>query len=159
MSVPPVLATQACVHCGALSQNNEGKCWLCYESKSTPNPFAVTSNLVTEEALHLPMTTWDIVFGVLLGICVLLTMLIAIGLAVEDRGLLIPFAIFTGPAFAVTFFRGIVPRGAKGSPRPASLFLTFIVSLLATVLISVVLAVAAVIMLFLACVGVFGGGR
>jgi len=63
-----------------------------------------------------------------------------------------------GPAYAVTFFRGIVSRGAKGSPRPASLFLTFVVSLLVTVLISVVLAVAAVIMLFLACVGVFGGG-
>lgn len=158
MNVPPVLATHACVHCGALSQTNDGKCWLCYENKSTPNPFAVSSNLVTEETPHSPMTTSDMVFGVLLAICVLLTLLIAVGLAVEDRGLLIPFAIFMGPAYAVTFFRGIVPRGAKGSPRPASLFLTFIVSLLVTVLISVVLAIAAVIMLFLACVGVFGGG-
>ncbi len=153
MNVPPVIATQACVHCGALSQTNDGKCWLCYENKSTPNPFAVSSNLITEETPYSPMTTLDVIFGVLLGICVLLTVLIGVGLAVEDQGLLIPFAIFMGPAYAVTFFRGIVPRGAKGSLRPASLFLTFVVSLLVTVLITVVLAVAAVVMLFLACAG------
>ena len=106
-----------------------------------------------------PMTTWDVVFGVLLGICVLLTILIAVGLAVEDRGLLVPFAIFMGPAYVVTMIRGIVPRGTKGSPRPANLFLTFMVSLLATVLISIILTVAAVVLLFLACIGIFGAGR
>ncbi len=155
MSVPPVLATQTCVHCGALSQTKDGKCWLCYENKSTPNPFAVTGNLVTEATPHSTMTTWDVVFGVLLGSCVLLTVLIAIGLAVEDRGLLIPFAIFMGPAYLVTILRGIVPRGAKGSPRPANLLLTFAVSLLVTGLIVIILAVAAVIMLFLVCFGSF----
>jgi hypothetical protein len=93
------------------------------------------------------------VFGALLAICLLLTLVIAVDLAVEDRGRLIPLAIFIGPAYAVTLFRGIVPRGAKGSLRPAGLFLTFIVSLLVTALISVALAVAAVILLFLASVG------
>ncbi len=112
-----------------------------------------------ETDLVSPMTTWDVVFGVLLGICVLLTILIAVGLAVEDRGLLVPFAIFMGPAYVVTMIRGIVPRGAKGSPRPANLFLTFVVSLLATVLISIILTVAAVVLLFLACIGIFGSGR
>ena len=53
--------------------------------------------------------------------------------------------------------RGIIPRGTKGSPRPASLFLTFVVSLLATVLISILLAIAAAALLFLACIGIFGG--
>ena len=119
MNIPPVLATNVCVHCGALSQTKEGKCWLCYENKSEPNPFAVSGNLVTEETQSL-MTTWDLVFSVLLGICVFLTLLIGIGLAVEDRGLLVPFAIFMGPAYAVTIFRGAVSNPSKGAPRPAN---------------------------------------
>ena len=155
MSVPPVLATQTCVHCGALSQTKEGKCWLCYENKSTPNPFAVTGNPVTAATPQSPMTTWDMVFSALLGICVLLTVLIAIGLAVEDRGLLIPFAIFIGPAYLVTILRGFVPSGAKSSPRPANLLLTFVVSIMVTGLIVIILVVAAVIMLFLVCLGAF----
>ena len=155
MSVPPVLATQTCVHCGALSQTKEGKCWLCYENKSTPNPFAVTGNPVTAATPQSPMTTWDMVFSALLGICVLLTVLIAIGLAVEDRGLLIPFAIFMGPAYLVTIFRGVVPRGAKGSRRLANLLLTFAVSIMVTGLIVIILAVAAVALLFLMCIGAF----
>lgn len=157
MNVPPVIATQACVHCGALSQSAEGKCWLCYENKSTPNPFAVSGIPMADENAIGPTTTWDIVFGALLGICVLLTVLIAIGMAVEDRGLLVPFAIFMGPAYIVTIIRGLMSGGTKGSPRPANLFLTFIVSLLATVMISIVLAVAAAALLFLACIGLFSG--
>ena len=155
MSVPPVLATQTCVHCGALSQTKEGKCWLCYENKSTPNPFAFTGNPIEEATPQSSMTTWDVVFSALLGICVLLTVLISIGLAVEDRGLLIPFAIFMGPAYLVTILRGVIPRGAKGSPRPANLLLTFVVSILVTGLIVIILAVAAVVLLFLVCIGAF----
>ncbi len=112
-----------------------------------------------EAAAVSPMSTWDVVFGILLGICVLLTILIGVGLAVGDRGLLVPFAIFMGPAYVVTMIRGIVPRGNKVSSRPASLLLTFVVSLLATVLISTILAIAAVVLLFLACIGIFGSGR
>ena len=159
MNIPPVLATQACVHCGALSQSPEGKCWLCFENKSAPNPFSVSGTPMEEAAAVSPMTTWDVVFGILLGICVLLTILIGIGLAVEDRGLLVPFAIFIGPAYVVTIIRGVVPPGNKGSPRPANLFLTFMVSLLATVSISIILAIAAVVLLFLACIGIIGFGR
>lgn len=159
MNIPPVLATQACVHCGALSQSPEGTCWLCYENKSAPNPFSVSGAPMKEAAAVSPMSTWDVVFGILLGICVLLTILIGVGLAVGDRGLLVPFAIFMGPAYVVTMIRGIVPRGNKVSSRPASLLLTFVVSLLATVLISTILAIAAVVLLFLACIGIFGSGR
>ena len=155
MSVPPVLATNACAHCGALSQTKEGKCWLCYENKSEPNPFAVSGNLITSEPPQSQMTTWDVVFSVLLGLCALLSLLIGIGLAVEDKGLLIPFAIFIGPAYAVTIFRGTVSIRSKGTPRPASLFVTFVV----TFLVSILLIVAAVILLFLMCIGAFSMGK
>ena len=158
MNVPPVLATNVCVHCGALSQSKEGKCWLCYENKSEPNPFAVSGNLISETSQS-SMTTWDVVFSVLLGICVVLTLLIGIGLAVEDKGLLIPFAIFMGPAYAVTIFRGTVSIASKGTPRPASLFVTFVVPLLVTFLVSILLIVAAEILLFLICIGAFSFGR
>ena len=73
MSVPPVLATQTCIHCGALSQTKEGKCWLCYGSKSTPNPFEFKGNQVEVATPQSPMTTWDVVFSALLGICVLIS--------------------------------------------------------------------------------------
>lgn len=152
MNVPPVLATNVCVHCGALSQTKEGKCWLCYENKSEPNPFAVSGNLILETS-HSRTTAWDVVDHVLLGVCVVLTLLIGIGLAVQDQGLLIPFAIFMGPAYAVTIFRGTVSITGKGTPRPASLFVTFVVSLLITFLVSILLIVAAVILLFLICIG------
>jgi hypothetical protein len=156
MNIPPVIVTQTCGHCGALSQTRNGKCWLCYESETTPNPYAISGNTATESGIPPPTTAWDIVFSVLLGICVLLTLLIAIGLAVQDPGTLIPFAILMGPAYLVTIIRGAIPsRSTKGS-RPASLFLTFIVSLLATVLISTVLIVAAAVLFFLACIGIMG---
>ena len=159
MSVPPVLATNVCAHCGALSQTKEGKCWLCYENKSEPNPFAVSGNLITSEPPQSQMTTWDVVFSVLLGLCALLSLLIGIGLAVEDKGLLIPFGIFIGPAYTVTIFRGTVSIPSKGTPCPASLFVTFVVSLLVTFLVSILLIVAAVILLFLICIGAFSMGK
>jgi len=155
MNIPPLIVTQTCSHCGALSQTKNGKCWLCYESTATPNPFAVSVNPVSQPATQSPMTASDIVFGVLLGICVLLTLLIAIGLAIQDPGTLIPFAIVVGPAYLVTVIRGAIPSRQSGSPRPASLFVTFIVSLLVTVLISIVLIVAAAILFFMACIGAF----
>ena len=159
MKVPPVIATNVCVHCGALSQNKEGKCWLCYEDKSEPNPFAVSGNLLASEPPQSLMTNWDVVFSVLLGICVFLTLLIGIGLAVEDKGLLVPFAIFMGPAYAVTIFRGTVSFASKPTSRPASLFVTFVVSILVTFLVSILLIVAAMVLLFLICIGATNFGR
>lgn len=153
MNAPPVIASHSCVHCGARSQSERGRCWLCYEDKSTPNPFAATGPSLREEAIAFPQNHWDIVFSVLLGLCVLMTLLIGIGLAVEDRGLLIPFAIFVGPAYAITLIRGMVQVTTKQGARPSSLLVTFLVSILATVSISIVLTVAAAIMLFLICIG------
>lgn len=159
MNIPPVIVTQTCVHCGALSQTKNGKCWLCYESGTTANPYAISGNTATDSTIPPPMSTSDIVFSVLLGICVLLTLLIAIGLAVQDPGTLIPFAILMGPAYLVTIIRGAVSSRSSGGSRPASLLLTFMVSLFATVLVSGVLIVATAVMLFLACIGAIGMGK
>ncbi|MCY2980314.1 MAG: hypothetical protein NTU79_16725 [Planctomycetota bacterium] len=155
MNAPPIILNDVCSHCGAVSQTKDGKCWLCYESKSTPNPYATTGMPLAKESA-VPSTVWDNVSAMLLGICVVLTVLIAIGIAVQDPGLLIPLAIFVGPAYLVTFIRGSTQVGTTGKARAGSLFLTFIVSLAATVLIAIVLAVAASILLFLICIQSFG---
>jgi hypothetical protein len=155
MNVPPVIVTQTCTHCGALSQTKGGKCWLCYESMYTPNPFAASPQTVSEGSPISPMSSTDIVFSVLLGICVLLTLLIGIGLVVQDAGMLIPFAILVGPAYLVTILRGLAST-RSGNPRPASLLLTFVVSLLVTVSVAILLLVGTIIVLFLVCLGVFG---
>ncbi len=154
MNTPPVIVTQTCTHCGALSQTKGGKCWLCYESMNTPNLFAVSLPTLSEPAPPSPMSAWDIVFGCLLGICVLLTLLIGIGLVVQDVGMLIPFAILVGPAYLVTVIRGFVPT-RSGNARPASLLLTFVVSLLVTVSIAILLLLGTIIVLFLVCLGQF----
>lgn len=154
MNIPPVIVTQTCTHCGALSQTKSGKCWLCFESMNTPNPFAVSSPTYSESAPSSPMSASDIVFSFLLGICVLLTLLIGIGLAVQDVGMLIPFAILVGPAYLVTVLRGFVTT-RSGNPRPASLLLTFVVSLLVTVSIAILLLLGTIIVLFLVCIGQF----
>jgi hypothetical protein len=154
MNIPPVIVTQKCSHCGALSQTKGGKCWLCYESMNTPNPFAVSPQTSSEPSPSLPMSAWDIVFSCLLGICVLLTLLIGIGLVVQDVGMLIPFAILVGPAYLVTVLRGLVAT-RSGNPRPASLLLTFVVSLLVTVSIAILLLIGTIIVLFLVCLGQF----
>ncbi len=155
MNAPPVIATHACVHCGALSQSNEGRCWLCYEDKSLPNPFAVTGASLNDDANSAPTNKWESFFSVLLGLCVLMTLLIGIGLAVEDRGLLIPFALFMAPAYAITISRGMLQMN-KDNARPSSLLMTFVISLLATVSISMILMVAAAILFFLMCLGSLG---
>ena len=155
MNIPPVIATQTCAHCGALSQTKAGKCWLCYESMSAPNPYAVSQNISAEPADQSPMSAWDIVFSVLLGICVMLTLLIGIGLAVQDVGMLIPFAFLVGPAYLVTLLRGFASTKAE-STRPAALLLTFVVSLLVTVSLAILLLVGTAIMLFFVCLGLFG---
>jgi hypothetical protein len=96
-------------------------------------------------------SNWDGVFGILLLLCFLLTVLVAIGIAVQDRGMLIPFAIFVGPAYLVTIVRGLVQTRSQDGPRAGSLFLTFMLSLMVTVAVLIMLAVAGIIFLFIIC--------
>lgn len=148
--IPPVIAECICPHCGARSQSNEGKCWLCFGDKSSSdNPYLSTS--VPAESPPQPASRWDVVFGVLLGGCFVLTLLVGIGMGMQDRGMLIPFAIFVGPAYLVTIIRGLADASSGKGPKPTSLFLTFVLSLLATTAVLIILGVAAVVILFIIC--------
>ena len=159
MNAPPILTVGTCNHCGARSQNKDGKCWLCYEDPSSSNPYAAP-NVTVEQGNTLSQSSKsDNVFNAILGVCILLTVLVGIGIAVQDPGLLIPYAMVLGPAYAITLLRGSIQYGKSSTHNPANLLLTFAVSLLATVLVSIVLVVGAAIVFFLICLQIAGGIR
>lgn len=164
MNVPPIIATHVCRHCGAHSQSSEGKCWLCYADKATgiaanpyaENPYEVMTPAVSSQAANpTGSRIWDSLFISLMVICVILTILISIGLGLQEPGSLIAFWVFVGPAYVITGVRGLIQSGTS-KVRPASLFITFALSILFTVLLSIVLAVAAAILLFVTCLQAMG---
>ena len=155
MNVPPIMS-QTCEHCGAEFSTSAKKCWLCYQDRP-PNPYAVDA-VVPASAVALPNgkpvteyvpSAWDSSLMAVLILCMVLTVLIGIGMVVQDRGMIIPFGIFVGPAFAITIIRGLIQSGTR--VRPGSLLLTFFLSLIATLLVLFLLAAALVGMLFLIC--------
>ena len=155
--IPPVIANYVCEHCGAHSQRPDGKCWLCYEPKSVPNPYASHADSISQNPIkgYAP-SHWDHLFTGILIVCVVLTVLIAIGLAVQDRGLLIPFAICVGPAYLVTIARGLMNRGTNGEMRPGTLLRTFAVSIVMTAMVFVVLTAASIVLLLVICLQSLG---
>lgn len=153
MNVPPIIATHVCANCGARSQSTEGKCWLCFGDKGVANPYAVSPGSISSgpQTAVPPSSDWDSFFKVLLLLCIVLTVLIAVGLGVQDTGMLIPFAIVVGPAYIVTIVRGLAQVNSEKGPKASSLFLTFMLSLMGTIAVFVILAVAAIIFLFIVC--------
>jgi hypothetical protein len=157
MNVPPMMS-QRCEHCGVEYAANSKKCWLCYQERPQ-NPFAVGTPVPpnpysapqTSRVIGVPnaATPWDGALMAVLILCMVLTGLVGLGLVVQDRGMIIPFSIFVGPAFAVTIVRGMIQSGTR--LRPGSLLLTFFLSLIATLLVVFLLAVALVGLLFLIC--------
>jgi hypothetical protein len=96
-------------------------------------------------------TAWDATFTTLLVICVLLTILVGIGFAVQDQALLIPFAILVGLPYLITMVRGLYRIGTSRPLKPSGLLLTLIVSAVGTILVLTMLIAAAVIVLFIMC--------
>ena len=158
MNVPPVLVHRFCSYCGAELQDKSGRCWLCHESKNETNPYAVSAVPLSESRSPISESTapasfgaWDALFTILLAVCVILTVLVGIGFAVQDQGMLIPFAIFVGPPYLITIVRGLHRIGSSKPLKPAGLFLTLIISAVATALVAIMLAVGAVIVLLIMC--------
>jgi hypothetical protein len=163
MNIPPVLVHRFCPYCGAELQDKGGGCWLCHESKSESNPYAVSaappsesSTPISESTAPESFGTWDAFFTILLAVCVVLTVLVGIGFAVQDQGMLIPFAIFVGPPYLITILRGLHRIGSSKPLKPASLFLTLMISAVATASVAILLAVGAVIVLFIMCLNEAG---
>ena len=156
MNVPPVLVHRFCPYCGAELQDKSGRCWLCHESKSETNPYAASAALPADVSVPTSFGAWDVFFTILLAVCVVLTILVGIGFAVQDQGMLIPFAIFVGPPYLITIVRGLHRIGSSKPLKPARLFLTLMISAVATALVAIMLAVGAVIVLLIMCLNEVG---
>ncbi len=82
---------------------------------------------------------------------VVLALFIGTGLAVQDQGLLIPFAIVVGPAFLATIIQAAYTYSGNRAVKPSALVLTLIGSVAITVGLLAVLALAAIAALFVMC--------
>lgn len=148
MNEPPVIQLRLCPLCGASCRTTDKQCWMC-QSPIEANPYAVAQS--PEVAASAPNTRYDAIFLVFLLVCVGLALLIGIGIAAEDPGGLIPYLIVVGPAFAVTGVRALWQLGSTGRTRPGKLLISLVVSFALTIGVLALLAVAAVILLFILC--------
>jgi hypothetical protein len=104
-------------------------------------------------AVDKPYSTVDYCFLFLLLGCVVLTMLIAVGIAADDPRGLSGFAILVAPAYAITAIRAIGKAASGEKPRPAQMFTTLLLSFVGTVAVMVLLAAASIILLAAVCLG------
>ncbi len=75
-----------------------------------------------------------------------------VGFAMQDPGVLVPYAILVGPAFLATGVRALHGYAADGKPNAAKLLTTFFLSGIFTFLALTVLAVASFLAFFVWCV-------
>jgi hypothetical protein len=104
-------------------------------------------------AVDTSYATVDYCFLFLLLSCVVLTLLIAVGIAADDPQGLSGFAILVAPAYAITAIRALGKAASGEKPRPAQLLSTLLLSFVGTVAVMVLLAAASVILLLAVCLG------
>lgn len=163
MSEPPLLAALVCQKCGTTNPPHAARCWLCDGTGKT-NPYAASPPMLQPidkagakpSLLVKPNERVEMVFTFLVGGTVALALLVGVGLAAQDPGLLVPYVIILGPAFLVTGVRAAYTITKQEQLRASSLFWTFLWSGLFTVAVLGVLVMASIIALFLWCVHALG---
>ncbi len=152
MSEPPVIGGLRCIHCGAAMPSLEKACWLC-GAKPSVNPYEASrpENYWTETS-PLRFTVVDYLFTLLLIGSALLTILIVIGMSINDRGMIIPFLVVVSPAFIATAVKGLAQWRHTGRADPGKLVVTMLVTGLATAGLIGVLALAGIALLFAICI-------
>ena len=164
MQEPPQLAPSICQLCGASNPPHVSKCWLC-SGRESGNPFASAAPIspdadaAGQSGFSAAEQRNQEVFAVLLVACCVLAILIGIGFARTDPGVLVFYAILVGPAFLVTGLRAAYDASQRRTPLPSRLLFTLLWSGITTVLVLFLLVVACVIGLFIFCVSQlrFGG--
>ena len=154
MNEPPVLPTRTCEHCGTNIPAHAANCWLC----SGGNPYAsssLTGRSDTEPRASLSERRVQGVCTALLGVSVVLAVLVGIGFAVQDPGMLVPYAIVIGPPLLATLIRVVIEVGSRKPLKPSSLLLTMYGSFAITVGVIALLFVAALAALFVICTSQF----
>lgn len=155
MNEPPLMPTLICQRCGAANPPYAEQCWLCStgeRASSVPAARLVPLTELTNDPVRLrAQSRTQNICAALLVACVVLTMLVAIGCLVQDRGMLIPLLIVVGPAYLATGVRALHGFATHGQPKASSLLLTFLFSGMFTLLTLVLLAIASVVAFFVWC--------
>ncbi len=167
MNVPA--AGGRCLACGAECDPRTPTCWLCYSKLGELGENPYTSGLgtsapgspVQDQAISKssdpevgqPYSTVDYCFLFLLLGCVVLTLLIAVGIAADNPSGLAGFAILVSPAYAITAIRALGTAASGRKPRPAQMFSTLLLSFVGTIAVMVLLAAASVILMVAVCFG------
>ncbi len=155
MNEPPVLPTLVCNRCGAANPAYAQQCWLCStsdRSESDPSAKLVPlTDFANDPARLRSQSRTQSICAALLVACVLLTVLIAIGFAVQDQGMLIPLVIAVGPAYMATGVRALHGFATDGQPKASSLLLTFIFSGMFTLLALGLIVIASFVAMFVWC--------
>lgn len=158
MNEPPLQPVLICQRCGAANPTYATRCWLCATSdRSEPDapprlipPSAFVGHPARLRALS---RTQQICAGLLVA-SVVLTLLVVIGCAVQDRGMLIPLVIVVGPAYLATGVRALHDYSSNKQLKPSSLLLTFLFSGLFGVLALVLFAIVTFVAFFVWCLSV-----
>ena len=146
------LAAQiVCPQCRADNPPHAGKCWLCHAPLAGRE--LVTAELAPQ-ARPLPLA--EAFFWTLTGGCLLLLVLVGIGIAQTDPGLLIVYVIVLAPALIATLARSLLSIQRGQGVSGMEVFLTLLFSASVTVLVVVVLFVAVIVAFFAYCLYVCG---
>ena len=107
-------------------------CWLCVgsdRSSSSELPKLLpAAGLPHNSEIQKNQSRVQTLCAALLVMCIVLTILIGIGLAVQDPGTLIAYAIFVGPAYLATGVRALYGMSREDQPKASTLLLTFLFS-------------------------------
>ena len=134
-----------CPQCRA--DNPAHNCWLCHA------PLAGAAEVVTAELVNAPhrIPLSEMFFLALTVLCLFALVLVGIGIAEQDPGMLVGYFILLAPALIATLAKTLSAK-AHGKPVTASqVFLTFLLSASITVAVVVVLMAAAIVALFAYC--------
>jgi hypothetical protein len=155
MNEPPRMPPLLCRRCGAANPPYAKVCWLCSTGDRTESNLASALIPFTEfendpARMRSLSRTQQFCAGLLVA-CVVLTLLVVIGFAIQDRGMLIPLLIVVGPAYLATGLRALHDFATDKQLKASSLLLTFLFSGLFGVLALALFIVASCIAFFVWC--------
>ncbi len=156
MNEPPLLPALYCSRCGSMNPPHATACWLCGPNNTSqasessailiPDP-----QFLNDPGIRRNQSLAQALSAVLLVVCVVLTILVGVGLAAQEPGSLVPYAIFVGPAYLATGVRALYKTSHGERPTAASLLMTFLMSGVFTFMAVILLAVASFVAFFVWC--------
>lgn len=159
---PPQLPPLVCSRCGSMNPPYATQCWLCSGGDRASSAVAAlvpADQYVSDPAIARWHARTQTICAALLVVCVVLTVLIAIGIAVDQPGALIAFGIVVGPAYLATGLRALRSMTTNEKMDASKLLFTFILSGTFTVLAIFLLVIACFVCFFVWCLYAVASGQ